>query len=576
MPNPNDDSALGLQNISLRYEGSSTLALDGLSLELRRGEMAVVMGASGAGKSSLLKCVNRTIPTFVKAEVSGKISVLGRDVTKKNVSELAGIVGFVSQDFEAQLFATNVMQEIAFGMEQLGMPAEKMKDRVPELLRLIGLDGYEKRDPSTLSGGEKQRLAIAATIALDAELLLFDEPTTDLDPQGKAEVLSLLAGLRETDRTLMIAEHEIIAAEHADRLILLREGKVVANDTPDRLLRQPQLLLECSVRAPEISQVAKHFDLAPPPTTVNEAAGALLDRGFRLRSTRVDDSDAEGKDDRAAPTVTKPLLEVSDLCFRYDKDPVLQEISLNISSGDFIALIGHNGSGKTTLAKHFNGLLKGKSGSVRLGGKSIDSLPLNQVAMTVGFVFQDPDHQLFSATVVDEVAFAPRACGLSASEIDARVDEALRAVDIDDLRDQDPFLLNKGQRQRVAVASLLSLRPRLLILDEPTTGLDYPEQVAMMEMLQRLQQQGVAIVIITHTPWIVARFATRAIVLEHGRLAYDGPLGAFFANKDLLDEAEFVLAPITQLGQRFGFPARSVDEFVARLAQVDSTPTIRS
>jgi energy-coupling factor transport system ATP-binding protein len=236
---------------------------------------------------------------------------------------------------------------------------------------------------------------------------------------------------------------------------------------------------------------------------------------------------------------------------------------LQIAAAEFVALIGQNGSGKTTLAKHLNGLLRPSRGRVLLHGSDVSTLPLNRVASDVAYVFQNPDHQIFAATVFDEVAFGPRNFGLSAAETTERVHAALDAVGLVGLEDEDPFLLSKGHRQRLAVASLLALRPQLLILDEPTTGLDYREQRRMMDLLARLHAQGMAILMITHSPWVVAEYAERGVLMRDGHILFDGPLRALFAEEALLASAHFRAPDITQLGRRFGCTPLSVDEFLA-------------
>ena len=252
--------------------------------------------------------------------------------------------------------------------------------------------------------------------------------------------------------------------------------------------------------------------------------------------------------------------------FTYDSGaPALLGASLQIAAGEFVALIGQNGSGKTTLAKHLNGLLRPRRGRVLLHGADVSSLPLNRVAADVGYVFQNPDHQIFAPTVGDEVAFGPRNFGLSATDTADRVHAALAAVGLVGLEDEEPFLLSKGHRQRLAVASLLALRPQLLILDEPTTGLDYREQRRMMDLLAQLHAQGMAILMITHSPWVVAEYAERGVLMRDGRVLFDGPLRALFAEEDLLASAHFRAPDITRLGRRLGFTPLSVEELVLTL-----------
>jgi energy-coupling factor transport system ATP-binding protein len=264
------------------------------------------------------------------------------------------------------------------------------------------------------------------------------------------------------------------------------------------------------------------------------------------------------------------LVAAEGLHYSYDSgQAALRGIDLKIGGGEFIALIGQNGSGKTTLAKHLNGLLQPQRGAVRLRGEDIARLPLNRVARDVGYVFQNPDHQIFAASVFDEVAFGPRNLDCSAAEVEERVREALEAVELSADAADDPFLLSKGHRKRLAVASVLAMRPRLLILDEPTTGLDYREQQRMMQLIGALHRRGVAVLMITHSPWIVAEYAERAVLMRGGEIIFDGSLRALFADEARLEAAHFRVPDITRLGNRLGISALSVDELAAA---VDTAP----
>jgi energy-coupling factor transport system ATP-binding protein len=265
------------------------------------------------------------------------------------------------------------------------------------------------------------------------------------------------------------------------------------------------------------------------------------------------------------------VIQVEGVGFQYDSGapalaPALAAVSLTICPGEFIAMIGQNGSGKTTLAKHLNGLLTPTTGRVLLLGRDLRELRITQVAAEVGYVFQNPDHQIFAATVHDEVAFGPRNFGLRSAEIDERVSDALQAVGLSGLEAEDPFLLSKGHRQRLAVASVLALHPRVLILDEPTTGLDYAEQRRMMDLLARLHDGGLTILMITHSPWVVAEYAQRGVLMGGGRLLFDGPLRTLFAEEALLERAHFRAPDATRLGRRLGFTPLSVEELLVGLS----------
>jgi energy-coupling factor transport system ATP-binding protein len=552
------DEAIRLEHLSFGYADQNGLALRDVSLRVGRGEMVVIMGATGAGKTTLAKCLNRIVPAFQPGTLCGEIALFGQALRDEGVAELAGIVGLVSQDFEAQLFATNVVQEVVFGMEQLGVAPDEMRLRLSRVLQAVGLQGFEGRDPTTLSGGEKQRLALAATLALQPSIMVFDEPTTDLDPLGKLEIFAVLAAMRRQGYTLVVIEHEIAAAEHADRLVIMSHGEIVADDLPQRVLARVDFLRQHGVRAPDLNQLATRLDLSPPPCSLDAAEAAIRSGVWVSRPVKKPEEPFDH-----SPT---PFLSVEDVTFSYEGGaPALDGVSLTIDVGEFVAIIGQNGSGKTTLAKHLNGLLSPSAGRVLLRGVDLRTLPINTVAADVGYVFQNPDHQIFAATVHEEVAFGPHNLSLPPPEVEDRVHAALVAVGLTGLEDADPFLLGKGQRQRLAVASVLALRPRLLILDEPTTGLDYLEQRRMMDLFAQLHAQGIAIVMITHTPWVVAEYARRGVLMADGRVLLDAPLRTLLAQEGLLEQAHFCAPDITRLGRRFGFTPLSVDEFVEQI-----------
>lgn len=551
-----------LRDVWFTYRDAAEPALRGVSLSVARGELVVVMGATEAGKTTLAKCLNRIVPAFQQGTLRGEIEIAGRVLRDEGVAELAESVGLVSQDFEAQLFASTVRDEVAFAMEQRGVSREVMSERLGAALQQVGLTGFDERDPATLSGGEKQRLAIAAMLALRPDVLVFDEPTTDLDPLGKIQIFEVLAALREQGATIVLIEHEIAAAQRADRLVLLDEGRVVAEGHPTEMLPEVERLEACGVRPPDLERLARAIG-RPQRLPGLEPAQALFAPLVQ----------PERFVPRAAHGAGEELLTVRNVTHRFEGGhTALADVSVTIRAGELVALIGQNGSGKTTLARHMNGLLRPTQGEVRLHGEDLRTLPLNRVAADVGYVFQNPDHQIFSATVEEEVAFGPRNFGYDAEEIAARTTSALAAVGLVGLEQEDPFLFGKGQRQRLAVASLLALRPRVLILDEPTTGLDYREQRRMMELLAQLHRQGMTIVAITHSPWVVAEYAERGILMQEGKVRFDGALRALFEQPDLLTECHFRIPDVTQLGARFGFTPLSLEEFLTTVNPQPITP----
>ena len=557
-------AAAALENVGFRYAGDDRDALRGVQFTLRPGEMVGIMGASGAGKSTLAKCLNRIVPAFQDGAFRGVVRIDGRALGSERVCDVASMVGMVFQDFEAQLFSTNVMHEVAFAMEQVGLPREEIAARIHPALAAVGLAGFDDRDPTSLSGGEKQRLAIASVLALRPGVVVLDEPTSDLDPEGKAEVFALIRQMREQGLSLIVIELEAEELRKCDRIVLLREGEIIAHGPPAELMVQLDLLADCGVHPPDLNRVIDLLGISAHASSVDDAEAiirARFPRAPQLSSSR----EASAADVPSPPSAANerhpPLLRVEHLNFAYPYGPrVLDDVSLEIAAGEFLAIIGQNGSGKTTLAKHLVGLLAPDSGAITIGGRDRANLPPAQTAHEVGYVFQNPDHQIFGATVAEEVSFGPRNFGLDDDEIARRSEEVLRAVNLVGYHDRDPFLLSKGERQRLAVASVLALRPRVLILDEPTTGLDYREQRRMMALVSDLNRSGIAIVMITHTPWLVAEYARRVVLMRKGRVMFDGDVRAFFDRDELLANSSFHPPEAARLGRRFGLTALRPDE----------------
>ncbi len=573
--------AIAIEDVTFTYAGGAEPALRSITLAQSAGEMIGIMGASGAGKSTLAKVLNRIVPEFEGGEFHGVVRVSGRSTAELKVCDLAPEVGMVFQDFESQLFSTTAAHEVAFAMEQVGMSRDAMLARIDPALEAVGLKGLGHRDPTSLSGGQKQRLAIAAVLALRPRLIILDEPTTDLDPEGRAEVFALVHRLREQGLSLIVIEHEAVELRQCDRIVLLREGGIIAEGPPTAVMPQLELLEDCGVHPPGLDRVFNLLGIPGHARSVEHAEEEIRARYPKApkavaQSISVPSGSepsgaapsSEAPSGAAATPAPMPLLEVAGVSFAYPDGPrVLSDIGLRVEAGEFLAIIGQNGSGKTTLAKSIVGLLAPQTGRILLDGRDRATLRPAETAREAGYVFQNPDHQIFAATVEEEVRFGPRNFGLADDEIARRCDEALRAVGLENERESDPFLLSKGQRQRLAVASVLALRPRLLILDEPTTGLDYREQRKMMKLVTELNQAGVAIVMITHTPWLVAEYARRVVLMRGGRLLFDGGVREFFVRDEMLLTSSFRPPEVTALGLRFGTVALTPEEFAGWLRE---------
>jgi energy-coupling factor transport system ATP-binding protein len=556
--------AVSIRDLAYTYRGQKEPALDGLNLDVAEGEFVVVMGHSGAGKSTLCTSLNGLIPHFFRGRMQGEVRIEGRSTREGKVGEFAKDVGLVFQDFEAQLFSTNVALEVAFGPENFQVEREEMVRRVESVLSQVRLEGFEDRQPATLSGGQKQRLAIASVLAMEPRILCLDEPTTDLDPVGKLGIFEIAEDLKNRDDvTLIVVEHETEETLDADRIVVLRDGRIAADQPAREVLREVELLEESSVMPLGIARFFREKGVGNEqlPLTPEEGIKEFEARGWRVSPERHREL-VEADEGREA-SYGEPLIEVEGLSHRYPNGVVVLEgVDLEVRRGEFLAVLGQNGSGKTTLVKHFNGLLEPTEGSVRVDGEETAKQGIQVLGQRVGYVFQNPDHQIFSDTVFDEVSFGPKVRALREDEVRERVEEALAAVGLGGRGDEDPFGLTKGERQRVAVASVLAVRPEVLILDEPTTGLDYAEQRSMMDLVRRLNETGSTIIAVTHTMWVVAEYAHRAAVMKDGRMALSGTVREVFVRDEELRDAYLRPPHIVSLGNSLGHTVLSVEELL--------------
>lgn len=555
--------AVSIKDLSFTYRGKEKPALRNIGGEIEDGSFIVLMGHGGAGKSTLCSALNGLIPKFFRGEYQGRVLVKGNEVARHKVAEMSRFVGLVLQDFEAQLFSTSVELEMAFGPENHCLPRLEIERRINRYLTFVGLEELRHREPASLSGGQKQRLAISSVLALEPGVLVMDEPATDLDPQGREEVLSVAEIIREEGRVLFIVDHEPETAISADQVWLMRDGMLMAQGRPDEILFDLSRLESCGIRPPPVMELFEKMGWPGKPLTM-ESAIALIEKQGLTQPHKL-----ESKDQRSEVTKGSPLLKSEELKYSYPQLNIeaLRGIDLTIHGGEFIAILGQNGSGKTTLAKQFNGLLKPTSGRLLVQGRPTTKYSHRELARLVGYVFQNPDHQIFARTVREEVGFGLKVLGENSETIEKRVAEALETVGLQGYKEENPFALTKGERQRVAVASVLTAQPQVIILDEPTTGLDYYHQRNMMEMLKRLNLKGHTIIIITHSMWVAAEYAKRTIVMKDGFVLSDGPTREIFADETRLTEASLRPPPLVQLSNWLGTETLTVEEMVKELKE---------
>ena len=553
------DEIIRLENASYAYEDDGPNAVSGISLALERGSFTAVLGSNGSGKSTLAKlCNGLFLPN------AGKVLVDGLDTSEEdNTWEIRRRVGMIFQNPDNQLVATVVRDDVAFGLENLGMDPKEMPGRIEWALTKTGMLSFADKAPHLLSGGQKQRVAIAGVLAMKPEAIICDEATAMLDPQGRREVLEVLETLnREEGITVLWITHFMEEAVRFRDLCVMHEGEIALRGSPEQVFTEPERLKQYGLRLPEMTRLSLELRQAGAdirPCLTGEELAKEVARLYAARPLKGLTLPPEKAEPEASPEAESGRVEVAlnKVTHTYQQgspyqSTAIREVDLRVSQGDFVALIGHTGSGKSTLAQHLNGLLKPTSGTVTLNGEDIHQKGFDRrrVRQQVGMVFQYPETQLFEESVKKDIAFGPVNLGLSAEECDERVREAMEMVglDWDTEAEKSPFELSGGRMRRCAIAGVLAMRPRVLVLDEPTAGLDPEAREQLMALVRRLHRAGTGIVMISHSMDDVARHANRAVVLQKGQIVMDDTPEEIFAREEALRDMGLDVPQVSALG----------------------------
>jgi energy-coupling factor transporter ATP-binding protein EcfA2/energy-coupling factor transporter transmembrane protein EcfT len=566
-------------------------ALCGLDLDVERGEFLALMGAVGVGKTTLCLALNGAIPQAVDVEFQGRVIVCDQDTHDVPMGQLALQVGMVFADAESQLFNASAADEIAFGLEGMGVPPAEIERRIDEALAQVGLAGFRDRAPRSLSGGEQKRLALASVLVTHPQVLVLDEPTAGLDPRGRQHVLEAINGLRLAygrDMTVIMATQDAeAAARFADRIVLMERGRVLLSGRPEQVFVQVDLVEEQGIAVPQLARLAHrlseregrryaflHLPQAraalagwptgqvsppePPPSPGSAGHQPGLPDMLAAPPSPESAGPQPGLSDMpAAPAVQEAFIEIRALEHHYPEAErgALRGVDLDIAPGEWLAVVGVNGAGKSTLVKHLNGLLHSSCGEVRVQGRDTRTQQVGELAHWVGYLPQNPDQLIFSTTVRQEVAYGPQQLGLEGPALERQVTETLAELNLLPLSEHPPAVLDYVTRRRVAMASVLAMRAPLLVLDEPTNGLDRAMIDELMAILSRRHREGMAIVMVTHDMDLVARYAERVIVLVEGRIARQGTPREVLADVEGLAAAGLEPLPVTMLGHALGWPA---------------------
>jgi len=473
-----------VHNLNVSY--GTIKALQNVSFNVNAGECLVITGLSGCGKSTLARVLTGIIPHIIPAQVEGAVTVAGMDVLKSTTADVSQRVGAVFQNPRSHLFHLRVDDEIAFGPRNLGLSDDEVAARVEWVLEAVGLTELRAQKPANLSGGQIQRVAIAAALAMRPDVLVLDEPTASLDVPGTQNVITALENLKQQHAlTIVLIEHRLAEVRRiADKVLVLHEGQMVAEGEFEQVLGNYEFIREYGLRRPTVE-------------ALTDWSGLLTPNGHH-------------------PPGLQPLLDLQNLSAGYDGQAIIRDVNLQIFPGEFVALVGDNGTGKSTLALAAAGLLKPLVGKVLVGGAARP-----RPGLDIALLFQNPADQLFTDSVEEEISFGPHNYKNFHPDIH---EQTLASADLLHLRGRRPFSLSIGQQQRTALASCIALRPALVILDEPTLGQDWNHLQQLMDCLARLNAQGTAILLITHDYKLVHRYARRVVLMDKGRIVLDGKI----------------------------------------------------
>lgn len=577
------DPIIRIDHVSFSYGEASARALDDVTLSVSPGDFLGIIGPSGAGKTTLASAMSGAIPHHYTGPLFGSVLVDGKDTCAVTLTDISQVVGSVLQDIDTQMVASVVEDEMLFGLENFGVPHSQIEERVIDALETVGIADLRERDIATLSGGQKQKVAIAAILALRPRVLVLDEPTAALDPASSRMVFETLRSInRELGVTVVIIEQKVaLLSEYASRIAVMQGGRIALEGTPSEVFSHSAELRSIGVDSPRVTRISNSLaargliEAGEPCLNVREAslliqnlckasspapraaATAGADRAIATahatagaaRSTTASPGECGMAESPRRPAVkpgASPVVRLRDVTYTYPGGGAsVRHLNLEVYPGEFVGLVGQNGAGKTTATKLVNGLLKPSSGTVEVAGLDTRTARTSQIARHAATLFQNPDHQICRDTVLDEVAF-----GLELGGVDAETArERARAVaeDFGLPLGEAPFSLSRGQRQMVALASVVVLEPELVILDEPTSGLDYRECMTVMETVRRMADRGSAVIMVCHDMEVVSDFAERLVVMADGEIAAAGPTHDLFADESLMKRASMRPPQVVEL-----------------------------
>lgn len=548
------DKYISFNQFTFQYDAQAEATLKDISFDIAKGEKVLILGPSGSGKSTLAQCLNGIIPNIHKGQAQGQVRIDGQDIFKQSIYDKSQLVSTVLQDPDGQFIGLTVAEDLAFALENDCADQGEMKDKVALWAERLDLTSLLNHRPQDLSGGQKQRVSLAGVLIDESPILLFDEPLANLDPKSGQETIDLIDKIhKEVGATTIIIEHRLedVLYRPVDRILLVNEGELIFNGSPDELLSST-LLLENGIREPLYVTVLRQL-------------------GFDTRSAQnLSQLDALDLSDLALPdrvlkdkrdSSSDSILKVEGLSVSYGDNPtIIEDLSFSLKKGERLAIVGKNGAGKSTLAKALCGFVPSQ-GKLTYEGQDISQDSIAERSERIGFVLQNPNQMISQTMIFDEVALGLRLRGIEEAEVEERVHEVLKTCGLYSFRKWPISALSFGQKKRVTIASILVLKPEIIILDEPTAGQDYKTYTDIMNFLDSLQKQGHTIVMITHDMQLMLEYSDRCLVVVEGEIIADDKPVTILNQKDLLESANLKQTSLYTLGQKLSSDPVEVTQY---------------
>ena len=548
------DKYISFNQFTFQYDAQAEATLKDISFDIAKGEKVLILGPSGSGKSTLAQCLNGIIPNIHKGQAQGQVRIDGQDIFKQSIYDKSQLVSTVLQDPDGQFIGLTVAEDLAFALENDCADQSEMKDKVALWAERLDLTSLLNHRPQDLSGGQKQRVSLAGVLIDESPILLFDEPLANLDPKSGQETIDLIDKIhKEVGATTIIIEHRLedVLYRPVDRILLVNEGELIFNGSPDELLSST-LLLENGIREPLYVTVLRQL-------------------GFDTRSAQnLSQLDALDLSDLALPdrvlkdkrdSSSDSILKVEGLSVSYGDSPaIIEDLSFSLKKGERLAIVGKNGAGKSTLAKALCGFVPSQ-GKLTYKGQDISQDSIAERSERIGFVLQNPNQMISQTMIFDEVALGLRLRGIEETEVEERVHEVLKTCGLYSFRKWPISALSFGQKKRVTIASILVLKPEIIILDEPTAGQDYKTYTDIMNFLDSLQKQGHTIVMITHDMQLMLEYSDRCLVVVEGKIIADDNPVTILNQKDLLESANLKQTSLYTLGQKLSSDPVEVTQY---------------